>query len=160
VTGPGEGKIPLEARVRLGAREVDCDVYLHVKGYSLARVTHVDVESEVLNEAIPPRSSMYATAYTQGGALRIRFQWPLRFSFGAAREMEIESPLLAGALGRVRDTVYVGGKHGGIFIGFRREQIRKLEELATRLGVPPGGGVPPPGKPILAPRGQGAACPD
>ncbi|MEM0226245.1 MAG: hypothetical protein QXP94_05420 [Thermofilaceae archaeon] len=137
MTGPGEGKIALKAKVYLGSRRVDCDVYLHVKGYSLARVTHLDVESDVLNEAIPPRASMYATAYTQAGALRVRFREPLEFGFGPVREIAVECPELAQALGPVRDVVYVGGKEGGIFIGFRREQIRKLEELATRLGVPP-----------------------
>jgi len=31
----------------------------------------------------------------------------------------------------------VGGKEGGIFLGFKKEYLRKLEELAERHGVKP-----------------------
>lgn len=137
MTGAGEGKIALDAEVYLGGRKICCKVYLHVKGYSLARVTHIDVESDILNEAVSPRASTYATAYTQGSALRVRFREPIRLSSGAVEELVVECPLLAQALGPMRGVLYVGGKEGGIFIGFRREQIRRLEELATRMGVPP-----------------------
>ena len=136
MTGPGEGKIPLKARVLVGGRELGCDVYLHVKGYSRARVTHVDVECGELNEAVPPGARAYATAYTRGGELRVRFREPLK-ALGYARELVIMCPELAAALAPMRDLVYVGGKEGGVFIGFRREQIRKLEALASSLGVPP-----------------------
>lgn len=136
MTGPGEGKIPLKARVSLADLELSCDVYLHVKGYSRARVTHVDVECSELNEALPPGSSTYATAYTRGGELRIRFREPLRRPRPAI-ELAIRCEELARALAPMRDVVYVGGKEGGIFIGFRREQIGKLEQLAASLGVPP-----------------------
>lgn len=137
MTGPGTGKIPLEAVVRLGYMRVECSVYLHVKGYSLARVTHLDIESDVLNEVIPPRASKYASAYTRGKCLQVRFRDPLRLASETIREIAIECPLLVEALGSIRDTVYVGGKEGGIFIGFRRGQMKKLEELAIRMGVPP-----------------------
>jgi len=136
VTGPGEGKIPLKARVLIGSCELSCDVYLHVKGYSRARVTHVDVECNELNEAVPPGAHAYATAYTKSGELRVRFREPLK-AFGYARELVIMCPELAAVLAPMRDTVYVGGKEDGIFIGFRREQIRKLETLASSLGVAP-----------------------
>jgi hypothetical protein len=136
VTGPGEGKIPLKARVLVGSCELSCDVYLHVKGYSRARVTHVDVECDELNEALPPGAHAYATAYTKSRELRVRFREPLK-AFGYARELVIMCPELAAVLAPMRDTVYVGGKEGGIFIGFRREQIRKLEAFASSLGVSP-----------------------
>jgi len=126
----------LKAKVLVGSRELNCDVYLHVKGYSRARVTHVDVECDELNEAVPPGAHAYATAYTRGGELRVRFREPLK-AFGFARELAIRCPDLAAALAPMRDTVYVGGKEGGIFIGFKREQIRKLEAFASSLGVPP-----------------------
>lgn len=136
MTGPGEGKIPLKAKVLVGSRELDCDVYLHVKGYSRARVTHVDVECWELNEALPPGAHTYATAYTKGDELHVRFCEPLK-AFGSARVLAIRCPQLAASLASMRDIVYVGGKEGGVFIGFRREQIRKLEALASSLGVPP-----------------------
>jgi hypothetical protein len=136
VTGPGEGKIPLKARVLIGSCELSCDVYLHVKGHSRAKVTHVDVECGELNEAVPPGAHAYATAYTKSGELRVRFREPLK-AFGYARELVIMCPELATVLAPMRDAVYVGGKEGGIFIGFRREQIRKLEAFASSLGVSP-----------------------
>ena len=40
MSGPGEGKI------KIGK----ADVYIHVKGKSNARITHVDIELEELNE--------------------------------------------------------------------------------------------------------------
>jgi len=122
--------------VLVGNRELSCDVYLHVKGYSRARVTHVDVECGELNEVVPPGAHAYATAYTRRGELRVRFREPLK-AFGRVRELAILCPELAAALAPMRDVVYVGGKEGGIFIGFRREQIRKLEAFASSLGVSP-----------------------
>ncbi|MCS7104835.1 MAG: hypothetical protein NZ954_04640 [Thermofilaceae archaeon] len=138
MTGPGEGKIPLEAKVRLGSKYIVCDVYLHVKGYSMARVTHVDLESDELNTVIPPRASTYAKLYSTDTSIRLLFKEPLiQEGPSVVRELVIYCPELAKTLGSVRDTVYVGGKEGGIFLGFRREQISKLERLAVQLGVPP-----------------------
>ena len=31
------------------------DVYIHIKGFSLAKVTHLDVESEELNKILKPK---------------------------------------------------------------------------------------------------------
>ena len=136
MTGPGEGKIPLKAKVLVGSRELSCDVYLHVKGYSRARVTHVDVECDEINEAVPRGAHAYATAYTRGGELRVHFREPLKTS-SYARELRAQCPELAAALAPMRDAAYVGGKEGGIFIGFGRVHIQKLEALATNLGVQP-----------------------
>ncbi len=141
MTGPGEGKIPLAAEVRFGSRRLDCDVYLHVKGYSLARVTHLDVECDELNLALGPGSREYATAFTAGPALHVRFRRLLRAGpLGYARELVVVCGALAEALGEMRDLVYVGGKEGGIFLGFRREYVKRLEALAERLGVKPRSG--------------------
>ncbi len=49
MSGPGEGKI------KLGK----ADVYLHVKGKSNARVTHVDIELPALNKIIKPGEGTY-----------------------------------------------------------------------------------------------------
>ena len=47
--GPGEGKIPLK-----GAK-----VYIHVKGKSNARITHIDVEHEDLNKIIKSKEATF-----------------------------------------------------------------------------------------------------
>ena len=49
MSGPGEGKI------KLGK----ADVYIHVKGKSNARITHVDIELDELNEIIKDGESTY-----------------------------------------------------------------------------------------------------
>ncbi|MBI2630467.1 hypothetical protein HYW76_05180 [Candidatus Pacearchaeota archaeon] len=49
MTGPGEGKI------KIGK----ADVYIHLKGKSNARVTHVDIELDELNKIIKPGEASY-----------------------------------------------------------------------------------------------------
>jgi len=56
MSGPGEGKLELK-----GAK-----VYVHVKGKSNARITHIDVEHPALNRIIRPKEATYC-AGKQGG---------------------------------------------------------------------------------------------
>lgn len=72
MTGPGEGKI------KLGK----ADVYIHVKGKSNARITHVDIELDELNKIMEPGESSY-----------------------------------------------VQGKEGGVFLGLKKEMIKRAESL-------------------------------
>ena len=44
MTGPAEGKIPIKIDFFFEGRKIPCDAYIHVKGYSRARVTHLDLE--------------------------------------------------------------------------------------------------------------------
>ena len=75
MSGEGEGKI------KLGK----ADVYLHVKGKSNAKITHIDIELGELNKIIRDKESSYA-----------------------------------------------GGKEGGIFIGLKKEMIKRAEKLAGK----------------------------
>lgn len=72
MTGPGEGKKLLGK----------ANVYLHEKGKSNARITHVDIELDKLNEII-----------------------------------------------KAGEATYVQGKEGGVFIGLKREMIKRAEKL-------------------------------
>jgi len=54
--GPAEGKI------KLGK----ADVYIHMKGKSGARVTHIDIELEELNKILKPGEASYVQA-KEGG---------------------------------------------------------------------------------------------
>ncbi len=56
MTGPGYGKHELK-----GAK-----VYIHEKGKSLARITHIDIEHPDINKIIKPKETTYA-AGKQGG---------------------------------------------------------------------------------------------
>ena len=145
MTGPGEGKIPIRATVKLShgniSKEIPCDVYLHVKGYSLARVTHIDLESDVLNEIIKPKEAYYVPFKVIDNKLIIRFN---RVFYVKSYKIFISSIIvhsdeLCKILGNISSKTYVGGKIGGIFLGFHRDVLNKLEEYATKLGIPPKG---------------------
>jgi hypothetical protein len=62
MSGPGEGKI------KLGK----ADVYVHVKGKSNARVTHVDIELGKLNKIIKPGENTYVGAKEGGVFLGLK----------------------------------------------------------------------------------------
>lgn len=49
MSGPGEGK------VKLGK----ADIYIHLKGKSRARITHLDIELDKLNDIIKPGENTY-----------------------------------------------------------------------------------------------------
>jgi len=144
VTGPGEGKVLLEALVELCSKSrcipVECDVYLHVKGYSLARVTHVDLEADIFNEVIKPRKSQYCRYSVSNGRIYVylREQVYVNSLNIMVRKIKVTCKELADAIGEgTRSWVYVGGKYGGVFLGFKKPQVEKLERLAVELGVPP-----------------------
>jgi hypothetical protein len=62
MSGPGEGKI------KLGK----ADVYLHVGGKSGARVTHIDIELDDLNEIIKDREATYCAGKPGGVFLGLK----------------------------------------------------------------------------------------
>jgi hypothetical protein len=75
MSGPGEGKI------KLGK----ADVYIHLKGKSNARITHIDVELDELNKVIKPKEATYCQ-----------------------------------------------GKKGGVFLGLKKDMIKRAEKLAKK----------------------------
>lgn len=72
MSGEGEGKI------KLGK----ADIYIHLKGKSNARITHIDIENPKLNKII-----------------------------------------------KNKEATYCAGKEGGVFIGLKKEMIKKAEKL-------------------------------
>ena len=135
MTGPAPGKIPLRgARVYIKTSSdrvllSNADVYVHLKGYSRARVTHIDIEHSKLNEIIPPRG---------GGFYRIIWH-PRGVEIDLSRLMPglsiiVEDEVLAKLLKPMeRSWCYVGGKQGGIFVGLKRHLIERLEDLVKEL---------------------------
>ncbi len=134
MTGPGYGKLRVDdAIIRLytpaGTHEIDADVYIHVRGYSRARVTHLDIEHGDLNRLLPNCVKGFFPARGTGRGFVIDFS---RFIKGF--QLELESKLLSNLIPFSRSTwVYVGSKSGGIFIGFRKEFIEKLEYIAINV---------------------------
>ena len=62
MSGPGEGKI------KLGK----ADVYLHVKGKSNARITHIDIELDELNDIIKDKEATYCAGKPGGVFLGLK----------------------------------------------------------------------------------------
>lgn len=144
VTGPGIGKVLLEgATVTLktpsGDRVLEgAEVYIHIRGYLRARVTHLDIEHGGTNDIMPPNSGGYFIARGIEGGLCIDFS---RLIGGVSLEVkgakELNSVLRPGE----KTWCYVGGKYGGLFVGFRRNIIKRLEVLAKRAsGLTPRSG--------------------
>ncbi len=141
MTGPGPGKIRLDATVKVyydgGSEEIEADVYLHVKGWSRALVTHIDVEAEGLEYRLVggPGHGVYGRLYLHGRGI-------VFIPLHRAWRLAVINEVLGDALRRVggRTAGYLGGKVGGVFIGARREYLRVLEEIASsRFGVKPRG---------------------
>jgi hypothetical protein len=64
MSNPAEGKYDLTAEVYLSSigKRVKLDnvfVYIHLKGYALARVTHLDIEHDVLDSIILPKRGSF-----------------------------------------------------------------------------------------------------
>jgi len=139
MTGPGEGKLLLEdTKVCLDYKEISAKVYIHVKGYSLARVTHLDIEHEALNEVIKPERGGFYSIYGIEGGINVKLD---------SRSLSILHPFLTEVLKKGEKTrTWVGGKFGGIYIGFKKQQIIELEKIAReKFNFPIGTNIAPKG---------------
>jgi len=141
VTGPAPGKFPLKAKVwflRGFEKNLieDAEIYLHLKGYSLARVTHMDLEHQVFNYIVPPGKAKYLDFKVRKGKIVLlldrSYSINLQGKSIEANTILIECDDLARYLGKIDDKVYVGGKNGGVFLGFHKPVITKLEEYISK----------------------------
>ncbi len=135
MTGPAEGKIHLKAHVFLqeGGNRIelhDATVYVHLKGYALARVTHLDVEHEALDGLLPLKGGRFLTVRGIKGGLEIKLE--LTGSKSAQPPtVTVLSPVLNRVLKAGEKTrTWVGGKRDGLYVGFRKAEVEKLEALA------------------------------
>ncbi len=140
MTGPGPGKIRVRAQVvivRRGEAKVleGVQVYLHLKGWSRAPITHIDVEYPGLEELVGgPGRGVYGVV--EGVAAGFRFT-----PFQGEWLIEVRGlgdPILSVFQQGERSYGYAGGKKGGIYIGFKRFILERLEEIAARVyGIGP-----------------------
>ncbi len=133
MTGPGPGKLPL-SNVKVIIRDKtskislleNCHVYIHVKGYSYAKVTHLDIEHEKLNNIIPPGGGFFLDIHGIDGGIKIKLN--------NGGYILVFHKLLNHVLKKGEKTrTWVGGKLGGIYIGFKKDQILKLEQIARNV---------------------------
>jgi len=143
MTGPGEGKILIEdSKVFLiysgGKLELDADVYIHLKGYSYARVTHLDIEHPILDKIIHAGKGYFLKIYNYDDKIRIILKNPVKVLYNGENftvfSIEVINQVFRDLIGSGRYTVtWVGGKYGGIYIGFRKREIEKLEYIAREV---------------------------
>ena len=56
MSGPGEGKIEIKG----------VKAYIHIKGKSRARITHIDIENPIINEIIKDKEATYCAGKPGG----------------------------------------------------------------------------------------------
>ena len=139
MSGPGFGKLELKkAKVFLLNKKkvrLPAVVYIHVKGYSLARVTHLDIEHDLLDNIIPPKRGRFLNIYGIKEGIEIKLDSAKTIEYKnkeyLVHSIVVLHPYLKKVLPKGSKTrTWVGGKFGGIYIGFRKEQIARLEAIA------------------------------
>jgi len=139
------GKIRLDAEtiVMPSGRRIDASVYLHLKGYARARVSHLDVEKIGLGRIIHRG---------RGNFLEVKgIKQGLEVFAKESRTIEIDGEqtpvssivIIYGPLNEILNEdkstrVWVGRKYDGFYISFKREEMLRLEKVALeRFGVRP-----------------------
>jgi hypothetical protein len=139
MTGPAAGKLELKkAKVYLQSKDKkilleDPTVYVHLKGYALARVTHLDVEHDLLDNIVSPKRGYFLSIHGINGGIEIKVEKEIKHENKtiAVIGVEIRHRNLNKVLEPGEKTrTWVGGKFGGIYIGFRKEHVERLEKLA------------------------------
>lgn len=133
MTGYCEGKVPLSLSLRLSndhTKNVEIEAYIHVKGYAQARVTHLDLESKELNFDNKTKGIGAILIGRDNGFLVI-LRNPLKQGPYLYKRLYVSgiSILKKGE----KMGCYLGLKEDGIFLGFKKEGIERLELLAKKL---------------------------
>ena len=139
------GKIQLSASTILMPceREIDAEVYIHLKGYARARVSHLDVEKIGLGRVIHRgRGNFLEIKGIENGievVLKEKRQITLDKEELAVSSIVIKCPFLNKIIEEGSSTrAWVGRKYDGIYIGFRKAELEKLEKLALeKFGMKP-----------------------
>lgn len=148
MTGPARGKLPLKSEVYFLSKDAKLRlpkvaVYIHLKGYARARVTHLDIESRTVTKLIRRGLGNFLELKGIEGGIAIKAREEREVEVGKNRinlsGLLVQNPLLNEVLapGEVTRT-WVGRKFDGIYVGFRRNEISKLEKVALeRFGMKP-----------------------
>ncbi len=139
------GKIELEASTLLmpSQTEIDAAVYIHLKGYARARVSHLDVEKIGLGKVIHRGRGNFLKLRGIEDGLEIILREGRQIVLDGKEVMVISivlsNPLLSTIIRKGRSTkAWVGRKYDGIYIGFRKAELKKLEKLTVeKFGIEP-----------------------
>ncbi len=126
------GKIKLEAQTFLmpERKEVNALVYIHVKGYARARVTHLNVEKVGLGRVIHREKGNFQLIKGIKCNLEIVLKEKREVEVNGEKRMVssiiIVTPLLNKVLGEGKSTrTWVGRKYDDIYIGFKRDGVER-----------------------------------
>jgi len=128
MTGPAPGKIPVELSLEVARKRLNVSAYIHVKGYSRAMVTHLDIEDiKVSNSG----NGLYVTLIGTGNGFLIVSREPLRVNGLKTKKIYLRGLKLLSE--GERTVAWLGFKAGGFYIGFRKEIVKRLEKIARDL---------------------------
>jgi len=139
------GKFRLDASTILMPceKKIDAEVYIHLKGYARARVSHLDIEKMGLGKVIRRgRGNFLEARGVENGlevVLREKRQIILDGEEFAVSSVVVTSPLLNEIIEKEKSTrAWIGRKYDGIYIGFRKTELDKLEKFALeKFGIKP-----------------------
>lgn len=139
------GKVRLDAETFLmpGNERIDVSLYVHVKGYARARVTHLDLEKIGLGKVIHRgRGNFLEIKGIKHGleiVLRERGVVEIEGKKATVTSIRIVNPLLNEIVEENESTrAWVGRKYDGIYIGFRKREVKRLEKIALKkFGIKP-----------------------
>jgi len=133
------GKFRLKASTILMPCEskIDARVYVHLKGYARARVTHLDIEKIGLGKVIRRGRGNFLEIRGVDNGLEVVLREKCRLALDAedvtVSSIIVTCSVLNGLIEKDTSThAWVGRKYDGIYIGFRRLELKKLEKLASR----------------------------
>ena len=139
------GKLRLDASAILMPceKKIDAEVYIHLKGYARARVSHLDIEKIGLGKVIRRgRGNFLEVRGVENGLeviLREKRQIILDGEEIVVLSIVVACSLLNEVIEKEKSTrAWIGRKYDGIYIGFRRAELERLEKLALeKFGIKP-----------------------
>lgn len=116
-------------------RETDAAVCIHLKGYARARVSHLDMEKMGLGKVIRRgRGNFLEIKGVENGlevVLREKREIVIDGEEVTISRIIIINPLLNSIVEKERSTrAWVGRKYDGVYIGFRKAELKRLEKFA------------------------------
>jgi hypothetical protein len=131
------GKLRLDACTFLMPCEtkIDAEVHVHLKGYARARVSHLDVEKMGLGKIIHRGRGDFLEIKGVKDGLEIVLREKRKIIVDGEEfpvtSVVVACPLLNEIVEKEKSTrAWVGRKYDGIYIGFRKTELEKLEKLA------------------------------
>jgi len=139
------GKLRLNASTILMPceRKVDAEVYIHLKGYARARVSHLDIEKIGLGKVIRRGRGNFLEIRGVENGLEVILQDECQIILDeeelTVSSIVINYSLLNEIIEKKKSTkAWIGRKYDGIYISFRKAELEKLEKMALEsFGIKP-----------------------